>query len=236
MLARTLVAVLAALAFQGAGPSAIRRPRDPWVFRVTIACVDRAVTVALDASLWTAYDTEMCSLRLAWRGDFGGEARAAQSGARWLEGAAGGVWWLVRDGQARALEPVWRGYAFRGQQATLRYELRHEEVRVSIEETPEFVRPADLADDPSSLAPWVMRDMVGLRLTFRASGIPDGATVTLALSEKLQGNLLSVDLADPIDRPLEGGAERRVAARMPLRGSEAWNELVYFFGRGSGRR
>jgi hypothetical protein len=60
--------------------------------------------------------------------------------------------------------------------------------------------------------------------------------VTLALSEKLQGNLLSVDLADPIDRPLEGGAERRVAARMPLRGSEAWNELVYFFGRGSGRR
>lgn len=228
---RVAAAMVCALTAAPADPSSAQhlRPRDPWVFRGRVADVERAVTLALEQRMWVSYDTETCALRVAWNGSNGGETKAEARGARWLDGARGGVWWLVRNGQARELETVWRGYVFRGSQVTLRYELRLDDVRIGIEETPEFLQPTDLADDPSSIAPWVTRDMVGMRRTFRASGIPDGAGVSLTLADEMRGNLLSQDLVDPLEAPGSATTTRRIFARMPLRGADAWNELIYFF-------
>lgn len=218
--------VVACLAAASQAP---KRPRDPWVFRGRVDDIERAVTVALHAELWIAYDSTTCALRRAWNGRDGGASQAAADGARLLDGSEGGTWWVLRDGVARSPSVVWRGYAFRGQQVTLRYELVLDDVHIAIEETPELVRPTDLADDPASIAPWVSRDMLGLRRTFRASGIPAGASVSLALHDEVRGNVISQDLLDPFERSAERSGRRALRARLPLRGAEAWGELIYFF-------
>jgi hypothetical protein len=230
---RAVLAALAALA-AGQGP-ARERPRDPWVFRTRCAGVESALVVALHRELWLAYDPRRCALVRAWHGGDVGLGAADAAPARWLDGTPDGVWWLVRGEEALAMTPRWRGYVLRDGQVTLRYELRVGEVAVTVEETPELVRPRELADDPAAIAPWVEPSMVGLRRAFRASGVPEGASVCLALADTLRGGVLARDLADPIEAELEGGLVR-VAARLPLRADGAWSEVLAFFSFGGASR
>lgn len=223
---RSCVLAAAACAASFAG---VDRPRDPWVMRGAVDGVESAVTLALHAELWVSYDARWCSLHGAWSGRGSAERTVDVPAARRLDGADGAVWWLVQHGEARLVEARWLGYVLRDGQATLRYEMRCGDARMLVEETPELVRPADLADDPSAIAPWVRADMLGLRRTFHATGVPDGAQLCLTLSDRVRGGVVVQELADLIEEPCEGEGCRRWSARMPLVGAEAWNELIYFF-------
>ena len=242
-----LLASLAVATPLAPGQGLPERPRDPWVFRSTLDGRPRMVTIALDRDLWVAYDATWCGLYAAWKGDVDfdgsaspGEPRAPPStpalrGARDLEGPDGAVWWIARDGEAVAAKPVWRGYAFDGGQVQLRYELVHPDgARIQVEETPEFVLPEKLYEDPASAAPWLHAGMVGFRRTFAASGVPEGTQVFLSLRAEVEGGYLIerlLDLVEEDERTPDGRTRRRMSGRLPLDSQASTNEIIFFFER-----
>lgn len=223
------LATLAALA-QGAAV----RPRDPWVFRATLDQRPRAVVIALANEMWVAYDAATCGIYRCWSGGVAPRDEAfAVDGAVLTEAPTGSVWWIESQGKAELADAIFRGYRFKNNQVTLRYELRLKDgARIHVEETPEFERPDELAEDPTTVAPWMKRDLIGLRRSFKASGIPEGLRVSLTVRATCVGYVTFDRLLDPIDREVEGegGVKlRELFARLPIDGDNATSEIHFFF-------
>jgi hypothetical protein len=224
--------MLATLALLLALFQAVERPRPDWVFRAELDGRPQSVIVALSRELWVAYDSRACSLARVWRGGVGlrdGAPGLASQGEALSVGGEGQVWWLESNGRALATSVVWRGYRFSGGEVALRYELVAEGARVTIEETPEFVRPRDVCEDPASAAPWMRADLIGLRRRFKASGIPEGMRAVLTLRTRCVGYLAYDRILDPIERAVEGQTERELLARLPLDQGNSTSEIHVFF-------
>jgi hypothetical protein len=219
---RLALALLAAVAQESAAPP---------VARTTLDGRPSAAVVTLARGMRVAYDVRTCGMFRAWSGARSPGDRGAQS---WFEAAAGRAWWLARAGHARALEPIWLGYVLDGGRATLRYELRGEEgLAIAVEESPEFVAPTDLGDEPTHVAPWLHGEMLGVRRAFRATGIPEGTRLFLTLDGEIRGRYLVDDVLDPCEAPCEPTSPQRrcerLFARLPFEGGDARNEIVFFF-------
>ena len=181
--------------------------------------------VALQTDLWLAYDTQSCALVRATRGD------PQRSANDWLSDPGAGIWWLARDGKALALDARYLGFDARGGHAALHYELLGPDVRIEVDETPEFVRSQELADDPATIAPWLTSAKFALRRTFQARGIPAGAQLSCTLLCTLrheQGNFLADNLRD-FDERAGTPQTTRLSGRLPFEGAVSSNEILLFF-------
>lgn len=232
MIARAL-SWIALLALAQGDPA---RPADPWVLRGELDGRPRAVVVGLESRLWLDYDAETCSLARV----FGGGVRDAPDGEGYVvagptytQGSQGSVWWIERAGTATAAEAIFRGYRFQGRQVTLRYELRASDgLRVQIEETPEFERPEDLYEDPSAGPPWMKPDLIGLRRTFKATGIPAGVRVCLTLRARCAGYVAYDRILPEGEREVEvspGVTVRELFARLLIEADNSTNDIHFFF-------
>lgn len=239
---RCTAALLAALTLGANSPQTPQRPRDPWVFRCVLDQRARMVGVALSNELWVAYDATSCGLYKAWKGGvrFDGAVYTTVHGPQPTSvgpaylGETEGEPWAVEnaDGTRTPLAARWRGYAFRNAQVHLKYELTLPDgARVEIEETPEFVRPQRLFDDPASQAPWMSADLVGLRRTFTANGIPAGVRLSLAARADCVGYLMEPLAAlEDVEVTLpDGSVCRRVDARLSIDAAKPTLDWMVFF-------
>ena len=222
--------------------SPVQRPRDPWVFRSVLDERARMVSIALSSDLWVAYDASWCGLYMAWKGGvhFDGAVyttvhgpQPTSEGTSYLEGPDGLVWSSTSsDGKSVDLPARWRGYVLQKGLVRLQYDLTlPDKSIVRVEETPEFVRPEKLADDPSSLAPWLTKGLVGLRRTFTASGIPAGQSISVAVRAECVGYLMErLTAVEEHELSFADGTKgRSLSARVPLDASAPRNELLLFF-------
>jgi hypothetical protein len=221
-------ASLAALtvAVLSVAPADVARPRDPWIYRCELDGRPRALVLALQTDLWLVYDAESCSLVRATRGD-------PQRGAKdWLTDHGGGVWWLARDGRAASLQARYLGFEVREGHAVLHFELLGADgERIAVDETSEFVRATELAEDPTTVAPWLTPAKFALRRTLQARGVPAGAQLSLVLACDLrhaQGNFLAENLRDS-DEVAGTAPMVRLTGRLPFEGAVSSNEILLFF-------
>lgn len=222
----------------------VQRPRDPWVFRAELDGRAARLVAALSSELWVAYDPVSCGLGKAWSqgvrpaaepGVRGLGARFVAAGPAYLEHhASGGAAWTLVDatGATHPAHPRWRG--FRVEQGALRiaFEVALPGGGVArVEETPEFVRPEKLFEDPQSHAPWLARGLVGLRRTFRASGIPEGWRLCSPVEADCVGYLKD-RLADVVDQPItlaDGSPGRHFSGRIELGAAFPEDDVMLFF-------
>jgi len=212
------------------------------VFRSVLDGRARMVTIALSHDMWVAYDAGTCSLYKAWKGGvhFDGAVyttvhgpQPTSIGSTYVEGTDAGVWFVtLRDGAAQEIRPRWRGYSLTGGQVHLRYEFAlNDGAIVRVEETPEFARPEKLFDEPESQAPWLSKGLVGLRRTFTAEGLPQGANLSVAIRAECAGYLMErlVDVEDSEVQLADGAKGRRVSGKLPLNSEQPRNDLMLFF-------
>jgi hypothetical protein len=219
-----------------------QRPRDPWVFRSVLDSRARMVTIALSDEIWLAYDASGCGLYKAWKGGvhFDGAVyttvhgpQPTSQGSVYLQESDQDAWSLTDpDGVRSPVHARWRGYILQRGQVNLQYDLElPNQVLVRIEETPEFVKPEKLFEDPSSQAPWLSNSLVGLRRTFTASGLPEGWSVSVAIQADCTGYLMERLTAveeQEISLP-DGSKGRRISGQVPLDAATPRNELMLFF-------
>jgi len=236
------LALLPVLVLLAPEQAPVQRPRDPWVFRSVLDQRARMLTIALSNDMWVAYDATWCGLYKAWKGGvhFDGAVyttvhgpQPTSEGADYVRGVDGGVWSLTtKEGASTQLRAHWRGYVLQHGQVRLQYDLELPEgLRVRIEETPEFVRPEKLFDDPQSQAPWLTPGLVGLRRTFTASGLPEGLRVSVAFKADCTGYLMErlTGVEDQEQVLADGSKGRRVSGQVPLEAATPRNELMLFF-------
>lgn len=155
----------------------LRAPADPWVFRGLAEGRPHAVTVALDQRLWIAYDAATCELFKAWRGGSGKESEAL---VYQPAGAARQVWEVIEGGTARRPSVRFAGYTLGDSTVALHYELKLQDGRiVRVTEEPVYV-------------PQKNENRAELLRRFTVSGLPAGASLTLAVSA--ESMLLGGDL------------------------------------------
>ena len=144
-----------------------------------------------DRDLWVAYDAETCALYKAWKGGVRFEGAVYTSvhgpqpksvGTSYTEGIAGPAWSAERAGRAVPLRARYRGHALRGPRASLEYELALADgATVTIEETPEFVRPEYLFSPEQREEGDLAEGLPGLARRFVLRGASDDLRIVLEL-------------------------------------------------------
>jgi cytochrome c len=156
-----------------------KRPQDPWVFRSVLDQKPRMVTAALDENLYVAYDARQCQIYKAWKGGviFDGAVYTTQHGpqptskgyAYYIQPEGENSWLLTTAGQDVELLPHFKGYFFKDDQVTFKFDLEDENGNhILVEETPEY----ESKDNKP-----------GLKRTFKVSGLP--ANSSLKIKTKL---------------------------------------------------
>jgi len=236
-----LALALASAQQNGAAP-APKRPRDPWVFRCVLDKRPRMVTVALSDDLWIAYDTTYCGMYKAWKGgvNFDGPVYTTVHGPQpttlgrtYEEGIEGDVWLAEIAGKESPAMAQWRGYRFNGDHVALLYDVVLEDGRkVSVQESPEFVRPEEMFDD-AHLEEYVLtRGHPGLFRSFLARDIPDGVKVSLELrTDGVTGKLGESLEHERFEDFEDGKGEKhtRIFSHVALTKERPLSNLVLFF-------
>lgn len=124
------------------------RPIDPWAVRSVLDYQPRMLTLALDSTMYVAYDLQNCRLYKAWRGGVNwdgivfNDTKVIQPttwGASYVEDAHGPeVWHLEKNGQRLTPEVRFEGYRFESGQIFLGYTLSTTDEEIRIEERPEY--------------------------------------------------------------------------------------------------
>ncbi|HEY5917741.1 MAG TPA: c-type cytochrome [Chryseolinea sp.] len=152
------------------------RPMDPWAFRSVLDKRPRMLTLALDSSCFVAYDLSRCIIYKAWKGGVTLEG-APYTDKKNVQPSAWGKtyfadslfrfrWVVDVEGKENFPKAISKGYSFRQDRITLKYELvLSTGDTVRIEEQPEFVRSEE--GNP------------GLQRVFTAANVPDGMTIKL---------------------------------------------------------
>ena len=238
-----LLALLLSIgAAQGQPPETPKRPRDPWVFRCVLDKRPRMVTVALSDEMWIAYDTAACGLYKAWRGgvNFDGPVyttvhgpQPTTIGTAYLEGIEGDVWSATVDGKDGPAMPVWRGYRFNGDHLALEYEIVLPDGRkVSVQESPEFVRPEQMFDEARMEELVLQKGHPGLFRNFLARDVPEGVKLSLEMrtdgvTGKLAETLERERFVDLVDE--HGEKKTQIFSQLALSKERPMSTLVLFF-------
>lgn len=172
-----LILTLASLSacFQPANDHIKERPNDPWVFRSVLDDRARMITLALDSSLWLAYDAQYGSLYKAWKGgvEFDGAVYTYRHGPQpnslgnaYFEGTERQAWRIRKDGKLITPKVSYKGHKFEHDRVILSYELTLSDGHtVSIEESPEHIVN--------------VHGSQGLEREFHVSGLDDDMEVVL---------------------------------------------------------
>ena len=163
---------------QGLVERPLERPRDIWVFRSVLDNRARMVTIALNDSLWVAYDATNCGMYKAWKGGvrFDGAVYTTVHGpqpttrgnAYWDGLVDADVWELESNGKVVKVKPTFRGYRFYGKEVTLNYEFKLGGRVVKVSETPEYFR---------------VNHFVGLERKFETSGLLGGGEAEVSCEQ-----------------------------------------------------
>lgn len=169
--------VIAALALLGCKEERKpQRPVEQWAFRSVLDKKPRMLTLALDTSLYAAYDLQKCTPYRVWKGGVLMEGTAYTNkknvqptswGRSYLSDSTGTARWVaVLDGQELPVKVVHKGHRFQDGGIYLKYIIiLPSEDTVHIEEHPEFVRDGD--------------GRPGFERTYSALGIPSGVSISL---------------------------------------------------------
>lgn len=152
------------------------RPMEPWVFRSVLDKQPRMLTLALDSSMYVAYNLEHGNLYKAWKGGVLLEGAPYTSKknvqptswgtAYWSDSVQRAQWLVKTDENSIPAQYVNQGYILQDHQVMLNYALvlpSGDTIRV--QEQPEYVTGE--AGKP------------GLKRTFTIDNIPAGTTLTL---------------------------------------------------------
>lgn len=209
------------------------RPAADWVFRGAFEGRERVLVARLAPELGVVYDLEHASLVCAFAGDVQANERGLLiDGPRHTEGPDGAVWWVEEQGNAKLAKTTFKGHRFANGQVILRYELVTESgAKIQIEETPEFERPEDFDADPSNVAPWLVPGLVGLRRSFKASGIPDGVRLALLVRARCVGYVDYDRILPEGEREIDVGGRklRELYARLLIEPTNGTHEIHFFF-------
>lgn len=157
-------------------PPEVNRPIEPWAFRSVLDKKPRMLTLALDSSMYVAYDLRAAAIYDVWKGGVLMEGAAytdkknvqpSRWGTSYLNDSTKFSRWVVEaDGQAVTPQFIHKGHRFEGGRVWIRYALAlPSRDTVVIEESPEFKRSGDGAP--------------GLERIFRMGSVPPGTTVAL---------------------------------------------------------
>ncbi|MEL6250582.1 MAG: hypothetical protein AAFR87_01120 [Bacteroidota bacterium] len=121
------------------------RPVNPWVFEAGLEEKPGRVVVALNKSLWVAYDTTTCSIMRVWKGsafvNTGSPIKAmVTEGFNYVENPGTQDVWMVKKGNKSLLKSVkYDGYEMAGDKVHLIFKLTLEDGRsFQIKENPEY--------------------------------------------------------------------------------------------------
>jgi hypothetical protein len=201
----------------------------------------RMVTLALADDLWVAYDATTCGLYKAWKGgvNFDGPVyttvhgpQPTSVGLSYTEGFEGDVWEANVAGKDVPVRARWRGYRFDGDHVALQYELELPEGRkISVQESPEFVRPESLFDAARREELVLAEGHPGLLRSFLARDIPADTKVTLRVrtdaESKLAETLERERFVDVVDA--KGETRTQVISHLVLTRQRPSSNLILFF-------
>ncbi|MDK1021174.1 MAG: DUF1080 domain-containing protein, partial [Candidatus Hydrogenedentes bacterium] len=164
--------------------SSVKRPRDPFVFRINMDDRPRMLVFGLYEGLWVAYDTERGGLYRVWdagvrfRGPVYDTVHGVQPeslGGPYILDSLDESPWRIRNGDEVTVagstglhKAEYLGYTLKDNVGTVRFSLPLEDgTRVLIEETPEYI-----SNDSG---------MVGLERSIRTSNVPEGVQIVLRI-------------------------------------------------------
>jgi cytochrome c len=150
------------------------RPLDVWVFHSVLDRHPRMLTIALDSSMYAAYDLAHCTLYKIWKGGVSLEG-APYTNKKNVQPVTWGTsysdtllnkWIVQRDGRNDSFRLFSKGYRLLGNQVYLKYLMvLSTNDSVLIEERPEFVKNDE--------------EMPGFERTFTVTGVPAGFEIGL---------------------------------------------------------
>ena len=150
------------------------RPRDVWVFHSVLDRHPRMLTIALDSSMYAAYDLAHCTLYKVWKGGVRLEG-APYTNKKNVQPVTWGTsysdtllnkWTVQKDGRSDSFQLFGKGYRLSDNQVYLKYlVVLSTNDSIIIEERPEFVRNDE--------------GMPGFERTFTVTGVPPGFEIGL---------------------------------------------------------
>src|SRR5690606_23586257 len=154
----------------------VHRPMDPWAFRSVLDKKPRMLTLALDTSLYAAYDLQACGLYKVWKGGVTMEGTAYTDkknvqptswGVPYAPDSTASASWVVdQNGYPLDVVAAYEGYYFRDHGIHLKFSISLPSgEKIAVEEHPDFVRDSE--------------GRPGFQRTFTTRGVPDGITLGL---------------------------------------------------------
>lgn len=153
------------------------RPVNPWVFEAGLEEKPGRVVVALNKSLWLAYDTSTCSIMRVWKGSAFVNTNSPikemiTDGFNYVENPGTQAVWMVKKGNKSLLKSVkYDGYELVDDKLELIYKFSLEDGRsFLVKEHPEY----DLQKKPNPNRTTLVR-------TFTIVNPPNGVDVMLSI-------------------------------------------------------
>lgn len=125
------------------------RPKEAWVFRSVLDKRARVITVALNKDLYVAYDGNNGGIFKIWRDgvNYSGTIwdtkhgpQPISNGKTYTEGIVDEqVWFLTKNGLPIKSSVAFKGYVWKNNKVTFKYEITGENQTALVEETPEYV-------------------------------------------------------------------------------------------------
>jgi len=125
------------------------RPQQPWAIRSVLDYHPRMLTLALDSSMYAAYDLENCRFYKAWKGGVNwdgivfNDTKVIQPttwGTDYVEDTPAATGWWLEDNSEKIIPEVrFSGYRFQNEQIYLSYNLIAGQDTIRITERPEYI-------------------------------------------------------------------------------------------------
>lgn len=208
---RSLLIFVAVLVAACSGEEPVNRPLEPWAFRSVLDRKPRMLTLALDTSLYAAYDLASCTLYKVWKGGVLLEGTAYTDkknvqptswGRAYLADSTHTLRWsAIKAGKEEEVKMVHKGHYFKHGHIHLKFAMVFASGDTArIEERPEFVRGKD--------------GRPGFERTFTTSRVPDGVTIRLLSKDAdlpLRSNATTTETAYFAEPPTQFPPEAEAA-------------------------
>lgn len=162
-------------------PYEIHRPMDPWAIRSVLDKKPRMLTLALNSSMFAAYDLQKGEIYRLWKGGVTLEGTVFTNKKNIQPNSWGADyiapdsllknWVVFEDNSLLPYEFQFKGYSFQEGHIKLKYEFQvRDGVVITVEESPEFI--VDKHGDP------------GFERNFQTKNVPEGMQIGLQSKNK----------------------------------------------------
>ncbi len=183
------------------------RAEEPWAIRSVLDYQPRMLTLALDSSMYVAYDLEHCRFYKAWKGGVNWDGivfndtkviQPTSWGSDYVSSSPQDGWWWQIEGEQVKANAHFLGYEFRDGQVYLSYNLVTDRDTVMIVERPEYYQGSD--HNP------------GLERVFFRTG-----SSTLPVFLKTQSQVLQLDQHEQVLRTEFDRLPKQIQEETPVR-------------------